>query len=150
MNNSSTNLRPATSDDAGNIRRLILAAGINPLGLDWRRFLVAIDDDGELIGCGQLKPHGDEVLEMASLAVVEEWQGRGIGRRLIEALIEKAEPPLWLMCRSSLVPLYRKFGFKEVGPEQEQPNYFIRMRRAVNIFNTVLARDEYLAIMVRG
>lgn len=143
-------LRQATADDAGTIRRLVLTAGLNPFGLDWEHFLMVESAGGEVIGCGQLKPHENgRVVELASLVVEEDWRGQGIGRLLIEALIERADPPLWLMCRSSLVPLYRKFQFEEVGPEESQPKYFARMRRAVRIFNTVLSRDEYLAIMVR-
>lgn len=146
---NSVEIVPAIEDYSGSIRRLIMEAGINPLGLDWRRFLVAVDKHGQVVGCGQLKPHGEEVLELASLAVTEDWQGQGIGRVLIEKLIELADQPLWLMCRSSLTPLYQKFDFVEVGPQEQQPTYFQRMRRVVKIFNTLLARDEHLAIMVR-
>ena len=87
-------------------------------------------------------------MELASLVVVESWRGQGIGRLLIKKLIDRAERPLWLMCRSSLVPLYEKFAFAEVSPDEGQPGYFTRMRRLVAIFNTLTARDEYLAVMV--
>ena len=141
-------LRPAESEDAGAIRRLIRQGGINPFGLQWDRFIVAVNDEGEVVGCGQLKSHDEEFVELASLVVTEELRGQGIGRALIEALMGRAARPLWLMCRSSLVPLYQKFGFEEVDPEQDQPDYFERMRRLVGIFNTITRRDEYLAVMV--
>ena len=142
-------IRSATAEESGDIRRLILEGGINPFGLDWRRFVVAVTGEGDVIGCGQLKPHGKDTLEMASLAVTEDWRGEGIGRRLIEELLQRGSEPLWLMCRSSLVPLYQKFGFEEVGPGEEQPKYFQRMRRLVEVLNTAIGRDEYLAVMVR-
>jgi N-acetylglutamate synthase-like GNAT family acetyltransferase len=148
MNPRQVQLRPATHNEAGEIRRLVRQAGINPFGLDWRRFTLALASDGKVIGCGQLKPHGNDVVELASLVVEESWRGLGIGRRLVEELIDQAGRPLWLMCGSSLVPLYEKFGFVEVAPDQAQPGYFARMRRVVAIFNTLAAREQYLAIMV--
>src|SRR3989304_5329525 len=62
-------LRPETAADAGAIRSLIFRVGINPRGLDWRRFQVAVDPGGRLVGCGQVKPHADGSRELASIAV---------------------------------------------------------------------------------
>ncbi len=50
------------------------------MGLDWKRFVVAVNDQDEMIGCGQLKPHGQDVLELASIAVYPEHQGKGVAR----------------------------------------------------------------------
>jgi hypothetical protein len=50
---AATRLRAATASDAGAIRLLIFRVGINPRDLDWRRFLVAVDEAGKLIGCGR-------------------------------------------------------------------------------------------------
>src|SRR5512142_861341 len=99
-------LRPATSDDAAAIRRLIRLVKINPLGLDWRRFALAVDDLGNMLGCGQLKPHEDGLLELASIAVVPEQRGNGVARAIIEHLISIAPRPLYLTCRSHLGPFY--------------------------------------------
>jgi hypothetical protein len=52
-------IRPAKQGEAGEIRRMVYTARINPMGLDWRRFVVAVDPDGRLIGCGQVKTHRD-------------------------------------------------------------------------------------------
>ena len=43
---------------------------MNPLGLDVRRFLVAEDESGQVVGCGQLAPLGSPgALELRSLVV---------------------------------------------------------------------------------
>src|SRR3970040_664524 len=51
-------LRPATAADAGAIRSLIFRVGINPRGLDWRRFLVAVAPGGRLVGRGEGQAEG--------------------------------------------------------------------------------------------
>ena len=73
------NLRQATASDAAAIRRLTLQVRNNPAGLDWRRFVLAVTPEEALIGCGQVKPHGDGTQELASIAVVPSWRGRGGG-----------------------------------------------------------------------
>lgn len=141
-------LREAAREDQGAIRSLVITGGINPTGLDWERFTVAESDSGEVIGCVQLKPHRDGSLELASLAVREDWRGRGIARTLIEALIEAQEGELYLMCRSGLGPLYEKFGFYALE-EEEMPRYFRRVSKLVSIVNTLRKSGETLLIMRR-
>ena len=72
-------IRRATRQDANAIHALIRQVRINPMALDWRRFLVVVDEQHRVIGCGQVKPHADGTRELASLAVVPEWQRQGIG-----------------------------------------------------------------------
>ena len=62
-------VRPATREDFPAIRSLIHTVRINPTGLGWRRFLVAVTPQGRLLGCGQIKLHADGSREMASIAV---------------------------------------------------------------------------------
>ena len=62
-------LQAATAEQETAVKSLIRAVHINPLGLDWRRFVVAVDEEGAVIGCGQVKPHGDGTRELASIAV---------------------------------------------------------------------------------
>lgn len=146
----SIELRPAQEDDAADIARLVRGAKLNPTGLDWKRFTVAEDSDGNVVGCGQVKPHRDGSLELASLVVDPRLRGQGVGRRLIESLLEGVSQPLWLMCRSSLVPLYERFGFEEVGPDDKQPRYFRRVRRLASVYHFLRGTGEYLAVMFRG
>ncbi|MBN2117840.1 MAG: GNAT family N-acetyltransferase [Anaerolineales bacterium] len=141
-----TSIRPARETDAAPIRDLINVVGINPMGLDWKRFVVAVDDRDEMIGCGQLKPHGQEILELASIAVYPEYQGKGVARLVIEHLLKDRPRPLYLMCQSSLGPFYEKFGFQAIS-YQEMPRYFQRMSRLAGLITTLARREERLLIM---
>lgn len=55
-----------------------------------REFLVAEDEDGAIIGCGALRLMWHDLGEIRSLAIAERAQGQGIGRRIVEQLIEEA------------------------------------------------------------
>ncbi|KAF0107191.1 MAG: GCN5-like N-acetyltransferase [Anaerolineaceae bacterium] len=126
-------LRPATKDDFPAIRALIRAVGINPIGLDWRRFLVAVTRAGELSGCVQVKPHADGSRELASLAVRGQDRGQGVARALIERLLEGQPRPVHLMCRAGLGLFYNQHGFRVVE-ENEMTPYFRRVSRLFRRF----------------
>jgi len=139
-------VRPARETEAAQIRDLIYLVGINPMGLDWRRFVVAVNERDEMIGCGQLKPHGRDILELASIAVYPEHQGKGVARAVIEHLLKDSPRPLYLMCQSSLGSLYEKFGFQAISYD-EMPRYFQRLSRLAGLVTTLARREERLLIM---
>jgi N-acetylglutamate synthase-like GNAT family acetyltransferase len=118
--------------DQVTIRRLVREANINPMGLDWPRFVVA-EEGGAIVGVGQVKPHRDESRELASLAVVPALQGQGIGRAIIETLLAR-EPGvvLYLTCRRELEGFYERFGFRTLA-RAEYPPYFGRMVPLINL-----------------
>ena len=133
-------LRDALQTDADAITELIHRVNINPTGLDWRRFIVAVDEADRLVGCGQVKPHRDGTRELASIAVQPEWQGQGIGRALIERLLAQNPPPLYLMCRANMEPYYRKFHFQVVAP-QEMPRSYRFIWYAARLFKLLFPRQ---------
>lgn len=141
-----TNIRPARETEAVPIRDLIHSVGINPLDLDWKRFVVAVDDRDNVIGCGQVKPHGGNTLELASIAVYPEHRGKGVARAIIEHLLKDSPRPLYLMCESSLGPLYEKFGFRAIS-YNDMPRYFQRISKLVRLSTTLARRKERLLIM---
>ncbi len=141
-------LRSASAGDAQAIRALIRSAQINPVGLDWRRFTLAVDGSGRLVGCGQIKPHRDGSRELASIAVVPEWRGRGVARALIEHLLETHPGTLYLTCRASLGSLYASFGFQVVD-ESEMPTYFRWVSRTVRLMRRLGLAGEGLLVMGR-
>ncbi len=142
-------LRPAVAADETTIRRMIAQVNINPMGLDWKRFILAIDPTGIMIGCGQVKPHGDGSFELASIAVLPEWRGKGVARAIIEHLLQEHPSRLYLTCRSELEPLYQKFGFQTIMMEA-MPPYFRRISRIVNIMNRLSRRRIRLLVMRRN
>jgi N-acetylglutamate synthase-like GNAT family acetyltransferase len=140
-------VRPAVQEDFPAIRALIHAVQINPIGLDWHRFQVTLSPTGELLGCGQIKPHSDGSKELASIAVVENERGKGFARAIIATLLTlEPDRPLFLMCRARLNSFYGKFGFKSVEFE-EMPPYFKRISRLERIFNSSSGVDDRLLVM---
>ena len=140
-------LRPANAADSPAISRLIRQVRINPTGLDWRRFVVAVDADGTLLGCGQLKPHGGGIMELASIAVVPTQRQRGFARLIIERLLVLAPRPLYLTCRSSLGTFYMKWGFRLLE-HAEMPAYYRRLTSVMSFVGKLFMPDERLLVMV--
>jgi N-acetylglutamate synthase-like GNAT family acetyltransferase len=140
-------LRPAVQTDFTAIRALIHTVHINPMGLDWRHFLVAVKSERALLACGQIKPHTDGSRELASIAVQEQARGQGLARAIIGALLAReVQRPLYLMCRARLEPLYVKFGFRAIATP-EMPPYFQRISRAERIFNSKAQPEDRLLVM---
>ena len=139
--------RDAGSDDLQSIRGMIREERLNPLGLDWQRFVVGADEEGDIVACGQVKNHTDGSREQASLVVREPWRDSGLGSKIIELLLSSSDPPLWLTCRSTLIPFYIRFGFHEVEDKSAMPRYFRWASRLMNLFLNIAGRDDYLAVM---
>lgn len=139
-------LRPATAADEADIKALIKLVRINPMDLDWRRFLLASTPDGRLAACAQIKPHADGTRELASLAVSDAWRGLGLARQLIEALTAREARPLYLTCRSGLEPFYQKFGFRSLGKDELTP-YYRRLQKLANAMMKLGGGSETLSVM---
>ncbi len=80
-----------------------------------RDFSVGLWSD-RLIGCGALHFYSPTTAEIRSLAVDEAWKTHGVGRRLIEFLVEEASAfSLDAVFAFTYVPeFFRKVGFQEV------------------------------------
>jgi amino-acid N-acetyltransferase len=139
-------LRPARETDSRQIKDLIHRVGINPMSLDWRRFLVAVDARDNVIGTGQIKPHGTEILELASIAVIPDRRGEGIARAIIDHLLNDSPRPLYLTCLSTMGPMYEKFGFVSLVYE-DMPKYFQRLSKLANVVMSFAREGEHLLVM---
>lgn len=142
-------LRSAQAEDQPLISELVRSARLNPLRLDWENFVVAENEAGEVVACGQIREHRDGSQELASIVVAGDWRGQGLARVIIERLLRESGRPLWLMCRSGLAPLYARFGFVEVDAGDEQPAYFRRVRGLASVYHFLAGTGEHLAVMVR-
>ena len=141
-------IRTAQRSDAEVIRSLIAQAHLNPFGLDWRRFVVAESAQGTVIACGQLKPHKDNVFELASIAVAPSWRLRGVGKAVINHLLAANPEAIYLMCRASLGKFYMRFGFRVVE-EANMPPYFRSISRLFRWFGRLRPSGEALLVMKR-
>jgi N-acetylglutamate synthase-like GNAT family acetyltransferase len=143
-------IRAALAADQSTITAIIRRARLNPMALHWQRFLLA-ESEGQIIGTVQVKPHGDGTRELASLAVIPEWQGQGVGTALMQAALARETGPLYLTCASPLEGYYTRFGFRPLASAELTP-YFRRLARLVGVL-TALARlfggDARLSVMLR-
>jgi carbonic anhydrase len=92
------------------------------------RLLLAREFD-ELMGCIALRPLGPTTCEMKRLFVRAEYRDRGLGRVLIEAIIEEARKIGYTHMRldtiadrmERAIALYRSIGFVEIPPYRQNP-----------------------------
>jgi putative acetyltransferase len=85
------------------------------------------------VGCCALRRLGDAEFEVAKMAVTPAFQGAGIGRKLLEAVIEAGRTMgarrLYLETNHTLTPairLYESVGFKHIPPERITPSVYAR------------------------
>jgi amino-acid N-acetyltransferase len=90
---------------------LLLGRSYSSLYDQIRDFQVALNEDGHLIGAGALHISWDNLAEIRSLAVLEDEQGKGVGRLLVERCLEEAHI----------------FGIKKVFALTYQPRFFSRL-----------------------
>ena len=145
-------IRPAVREDASAIRALVRGEHLNPLGLDWRNFLVAEDSAGRLAAIGAVKTHGDGSRELASIATVPDARGRGAASAVIRAILARAESaaagkPLYLTCRHSMKGFYEAFGFREIGTG-EMPPYFRRLYGLFSVMSRLAGKENRLTVMM--
>jgi N-acetylglutamate synthase-like GNAT family acetyltransferase len=75
--------------------------------------LIGWEEAGQIVGCVGLSREDEHSLELRSVAVPNEWQGRGVGRALIEALAEVADQAaLVAETDEDGVGFYRSCGFE--------------------------------------
>jgi ribosomal-protein-alanine N-acetyltransferase len=98
-----------------------------------------------LIGYGIVLVAADQG-ELANIAVVAAYRGRGVGRLLLNDLLERARAAgvrqLFLEVRVSneaALRLYASAGFEEVG---RRPNYYQAPREDARVLRLTLKQDE--------
>lgn len=145
-------LRRATAADQAAIAALIRVARLNPLSLDWRRFVVA-DEGGRVVGAGQVKTHGDGARELASIAVAPDRQGVGIGSAIVTTILSLERAPLYLYCAEYNESYYLRFGFHAL-PRAAMPRSLRRIHTfantLLNVLNLLTRQQRRLVVMGRG
>ncbi|MDP1993825.1 MAG: GNAT family N-acetyltransferase [Ignavibacteria bacterium] len=101
-----------------------------PLGLHYTQEQLAAEKDefhfaafegDKLVGCLLMKTIGKEEIKMRQVAVDEDYQGKGVGKKLVlyseKFTAENGFSLIILHARKSAVPFYEKLGYKIVGSE---------------------------------
>ena len=107
-------VRQACAADQAAITALVRAERLNPNGLDWQNFLVAVQG-GEIVGAGQIRRHPDGSREVGSLVVAPRYRGRGVAKRLLDALLVDPPADLFLVTSQALAGYYERWGFRSTG-----------------------------------
>jgi ribosomal protein S18 acetylase RimI-like enzyme len=86
------------------------------------RLLVA-EAGGEVVGCVALRPHKPGICELKRLYVRQAYRGKGLGRRLLEALLAEAVAAGYreavfdtIESMKEALALYRTFAFEPTEP----------------------------------
>jgi amino-acid N-acetyltransferase len=82
-----------------------------------QEFRVAIDDDGTLIGCGALHVMWEDLGEVRTLAVADDWLHKGVGHAILSD-IEASATALGLtrlFCLTFETGFFSRHGFAPIG-----------------------------------
>ena len=134
-------VRPARSADVRGIQalleplvqqRILLGKDLVVLYEAVQQFLVAQDESGRLIGCGALHVMWEDLGEVRTLIVADEWLHRGVGRDIVEALEGSARTLglTRLFCLTFEVDFFRRRGFAPIGEQVVDPDVYSQLVRS--------------------
>ncbi|MBM7505767.1 amino-acid N-acetyltransferase [Agromyces aurantiacus] len=97
-----------------------------------QEFRVAESDDGEVVGCGALHVMWEDLGEVRTLAVRDDWLGHGVGHALLDALEEDARELglSRLFCLTFEVGFFGRHGFQDMGGETVDPEVYAELVRS--------------------
>lgn len=133
-------VRPARSADVVAIRallqplverRILLGKDLAVLYGAVQEFVVA-EAEGELIGCGALHVIWEDLGEVRTLLVREDWLHHGVGRRIVDRLEENAVALglSRLFCLTFEVDFFAGRGFAPIGEQVVDPDVYSQLLRS--------------------
>lgn len=133
-------VRPARSADIVAIsallepyieRRILLGKDLVVLYGSVQEFLVAETDAG-LVGCGALHVMWEDLGEIRTLAVADEWLHHGVGRALVAGLEANARSLglSRLFCLTFEVDFFTRRGFAPIGEQIVDPDVYSQLVRS--------------------
>lgn len=134
-------VRPARSADVRGIqnllepfvqRRILLGKDLVVLYEAVQQFVVAEDEHGHLIGCGALHVMWEDLGEIRTLIVVDEWLHRGVGKALVERLEANARELglSRLFCLTFEREFFTRRGFAPIGEQIVDPDVYSQLLRS--------------------
>ena len=113
-------------------RRILLGKDIVVLYESVQQFRVAEDADGNLIGCGALHVMWEDLGEVRTLIVEDEWLHRGVGKAIVEGLERDARELglSRLFCLTFEVDFFSRQGFAPIGEHVVAPDVYSQLLRS--------------------
>lgn len=138
---TSFRVRPAHTADVRGIRdllepfvqrRILLGKDLVVLYESVQQFLVAEDEHGTLIGCGALHVIWEDLGEVRTLIVADEWLHHGVGRAIVEELENSARTLglSRLFCLTFEVDFFTRRGFSPIGEQVVDPDVYSQLVRS--------------------
>ena len=136
----SVTIRPAkTSDikairtiiDTYSLQRRLLSKETVMLYEDVQEFFVA-EKDNKVIGCGALHVLWEDLGEVRTVAVIEDFRGQKIGHQIMSAIIERAQSLglKRLFCLTFETGFFGKHGFNEIQGPPVEPEVYQQLLRS--------------------
>ena len=130
-------IRPARTSDVRRIRelvdiysarRILLSKATVTLYEDVPDFLVA-ESAGEVVGCGALHVIWEDLGELRTLAVHPQAAGQGIGRRLVDSLLDRARAlgVARVFCLTFETGFFSGSGFREIEGTAVTPEVYAQL-----------------------
>lgn len=133
-------IRPARTSDIKVIRELIdlytlqrrlLTKETVTLFESVQEFTVA-EIDGKVIGCGALHVMWEDLAEVRTLATLEEYRGKGVGKEILRDLIERAKKigVKRLFCLTFETEFFARNGFVTIEGAPVDPEVYEQLLRS--------------------
>ena len=117
--------------DTYSLQRRLLSKETVMLYEDVQEFFVA-EKNNTIIGCGALHVLWEDLGEVRTVAVIEDFRGQKIGHQIMNAIIERAQSLglRRLFCLTFETDFFGKHGFKEIQGAPVEPEVYQQLLRS--------------------
>jgi len=130
-------IRPARSTDVKGIRKLIdtyapqrrlLSKETVTLYESVQEFSVAVEN-GEIVGCGAIHVLWEDLAEVRTVAVAENFRRQGVGHKIMQAVIQRAREigVKRIFCLTFETEFFGKHGFEEIQGTPVDPEVYAQL-----------------------
>lgn len=112
--------------------RVLLGKDLVVLFESVQEFMVAVDDNGRVIGCGALHVFWEDLGEIRTLTVATDWRHRGVGHALLTGLEAQARElgVRRLFCLTFEEDFFSRHGFAVHNDALVDPEVYVEMVRS--------------------
>ncbi len=135
-------IRPARTNDVSAIKRLVAPLAEQRILMaketvayyeSLQEFRIAESSETGVIGCGALHIMWEDLAEVRTLAISEDWRGRGVGHALMESLLEEARSlgVARVFCLTFKVAFFKCHGFEVMADQSAvDPDVYSELLRS--------------------